>query len=172
MFPADRWCSKETLNEQRTGTSQRAILDLIAREPEGAWTITDLCEALYGDVGKSRRVAVGRALRKMKLPDGWNTARCGIHHCLYFEASLEGQMRRLWRMKYRHWTLEEVRENEYGEGRAQKALGYVNATPLERLDLDIQGQQQLLAMIKMCGGAISRGFRRKTCCSYRRSEEP
>jgi hypothetical protein len=138
------------------GQVQRAILDLIAREPEGAWTITDLCEVIYGDIGKSRRVSVGRALRKMTLPDGWNTARWGIHHCLYFEASLEGQIRKLWRMDYRDWTLKRVKANEWVREHAQKALDYVNATPLERLDLDIQRQQQFLVTIRMCGGPIPR----------------
>ena len=94
----------------------------------------------------------------MKLPHGWNTGCWGVHHCLYFEASLEGQIRALWRTTYRHWTLKRVRAHEWAREQAQKALDYFNATPLERLDLDIQRQQQALVMIRSCGGGIPKGL--------------
>ena len=59
------------------GYIQRTILTLIAEHPHGAWTTSDLSRIVYGgDVTKARRVAVARALRRMKLPGTWCTKRC------------------------------------------------------------------------------------------------
>lgn len=59
------------------GHIQRTILTLIAKHPHGAWTTSDLSRIVYGgDVTKARRVAVARALRRMKLPGTWRTERC------------------------------------------------------------------------------------------------
>jgi hypothetical protein len=55
------------------GHIQRTILELIAANPDGAWTIRDLCRHVYGPgyATKAQRVAVGRALLHMKLPGTW-----------------------------------------------------------------------------------------------------
>ena len=59
------------------GHIQRTILTLIAEHPHGAWNTSDLSRIVYGgDVTKARRVAVARALRRMKLPGTWRTLRC------------------------------------------------------------------------------------------------
>jgi hypothetical protein len=51
--------------------TQRAILDLIASNPHGAWTTLALATAIYGDASKPCHNAVLRALRAMKLPGSW-----------------------------------------------------------------------------------------------------
>lgn len=56
------------------GRLQRAILDLIAENPHGAWLTEQLCDELYdfpNPVEKKHRVAVLHALRTMKLPPDW-----------------------------------------------------------------------------------------------------
>jgi len=59
------------------GHIQRTILTLITDHPHGAWNTSDLSRIVYGgDVTKARRVAVARALRRMKLPGTWRTERC------------------------------------------------------------------------------------------------
>lgn len=59
------------------GHIQRTILTLIAEHPHGAWNTSDLSRIIYGgEVTKARRVAVARALRRMKLPGTWHTERC------------------------------------------------------------------------------------------------
>ena len=48
------------------------ILNRIAAEPNGAWTINTLCRMVYGQhVTKVQREAVNRALRHMTLPGTW-----------------------------------------------------------------------------------------------------
>src|SRR6266576_6290957 len=64
------------------GSVQRKILNLIAAEPNGAWTIGKLCREVYGQrVTKvqrvAERVAVGRALRRMTLPSTWKVRSSG-----------------------------------------------------------------------------------------------
>ena len=51
--------------------TQRAILDLIASNPHGAWTTLALATAIYGDASRPCQNAVLRALRAMKLPGSW-----------------------------------------------------------------------------------------------------
>jgi hypothetical protein len=60
------------------GHIQRAILELISAEPDGAWQTSEICHRVYGWCGleysrffsalKGERAAVSRALRTMKLP--------------------------------------------------------------------------------------------------------
>ena len=61
------------------GHIQRAIVELIAAEPDGAWQTRAICSRVYGiskyAVSKSNRVAVSRALRTMKLPGTWTVER-------------------------------------------------------------------------------------------------
>jgi hypothetical protein len=60
------------------GHLQRAILELIADNPNGAWRTSDICRHVYGKsaaVTKTQRVSVSRALRKMKLPGTWEIWR-------------------------------------------------------------------------------------------------
>jgi hypothetical protein len=63
---------KKTLRMSRgPGRVQRKILELIEREPNGAWSFENLCHLVYGrHPTKSRRVATGRAIRLLK-PGTW-----------------------------------------------------------------------------------------------------
>jgi hypothetical protein len=63
------------------GHIQRAILELILAEPNGAWQTSEICHRVYGWFGledsrifsalKGERAAGSRALRTMKLPGTW-----------------------------------------------------------------------------------------------------
>ena len=60
------------------GRLQRAIIELIERSsPEDVGRTTSwLCEHLYGgNSSKSQRTALIRAIRSMRLPDGWKFER-------------------------------------------------------------------------------------------------
>jgi hypothetical protein len=49
------------------GKVQRAIASLVESDPDGAWTIGDLCQHVYGATDKAKRVVVLRVIRKMQL---------------------------------------------------------------------------------------------------------
>ncbi len=52
------------------GKVKRAILDLMANEPDGAWTIDELCKAVYQSINrvkKKHKVAVLRAGHKIMM---------------------------------------------------------------------------------------------------------
>ena len=54
------------------GHVQRKILELIASEPNGAWSFEELCRLVYERHAiKARRVAIGRAIPRLKLPGTW-----------------------------------------------------------------------------------------------------
>jgi len=53
------------------GRIQRRIIELTHKFPKGA-TLGRLCQEIYGSpVEKKHRVAVGRALKSITLPEGW-----------------------------------------------------------------------------------------------------
>jgi hypothetical protein len=104
------------------GHVQRAIMELIASEPEGAWTTAQLCAHIYPTkrfvVTKKHRVAVTRALRQMKLPPPWLVGRSGSQRCIYNGVSEESIARRYyigstwlesWGRNFQEW-FEIVRE--------------------------------------------------------------
>ena len=69
------------------GRVQKLIKGLIASDPHGAWSVTQLCKHIYPDaaIDKKHRVAVTRALRKMVLPATWDVhtlSRQGNEYCL------------------------------------------------------------------------------------------
>jgi hypothetical protein len=78
------------------GHIQRVILALIEGDPhgDGAWTLSQICEQAYPGINrpeKKHRVAVARALRKMKLPGTWEVRRIDGHgeeYCLTNACSL------------------------------------------------------------------------------------
>ncbi len=76
----------ETLMSRGPGRIQRKIVDLIAANPDGAWTKAGLCQHVYGLVEKRHRVAVIRASERMELPPLWKVCVLGPQGgelCLY-----------------------------------------------------------------------------------------
>jgi hypothetical protein len=66
----------------------RTIAALIEAEPHGAWTMTEICAAVYPGETKQKkhRVAITRAIKKMKLPACWvfeNPRLSDYLSCLY-----------------------------------------------------------------------------------------
>jgi hypothetical protein len=60
------------------GRLQRAIIELVEHsDPEDVgWTLSWLCDHVYAsEVSKSQRSALIRAIKSMKLPDGWKFER-------------------------------------------------------------------------------------------------
>ena len=81
------------------GRIQQAIRALIESNQDGAWSMPQLCKLVYPDctIEKQHRVAIGRALNKMTLPDGWAWKRTGgldlRARVLFNEYSDESQIR-------------------------------------------------------------------------------
>ena len=72
---------KETHRLSRgPGTVERALLNLMAREPDGAFTVEDLCERIYGCAAeKKHRVSIIRALNRIiKRPGDWDLFQAEI----------------------------------------------------------------------------------------------
>jgi hypothetical protein len=62
----------------KSGRLQGAILKLIdgSRDTDVGWTTSWLCEYVYGSKRtKSQRVALIRAIKRMRLPPGWKFER-------------------------------------------------------------------------------------------------
>jgi hypothetical protein len=106
------------------GRTQQGIAALIASEPDGAWTTTQLCRHIYGRyVEKKHRVAVSRALRRMKLPPLWEVvqlAKSGAEYCLHNTGSLESTHIGGWRKQTRGSTAHTRRDPGAGNGHLHK----------------------------------------------------
>lgn len=119
------------------GHVQRAILALIESDRDGDWTISDLCQHVYGKVGKAQRVAVLRALRKMTLLGTWRVRREAYAHCLHDICSSESLARAMYGRSLdtlnQTWphVVERVREA------AAEAIRYRDADPIGKLDIEI-----------------------------------
>jgi len=96
------------------GHIQRTILALIDAHPDGAWTTSELCQLVYtvDQVDKKHRVAVLRALRRIRLPDDWYIWRQGgapHEQCLFSPLSVESYLKASWLYRHRHMTFEAFR---------------------------------------------------------------
>jgi hypothetical protein len=155
------------------GRIQQAILDLIEGNEHDAWSLAELCRLIYPEVKynwheKKHRAAVGRALNRMTLPDGWQWCWGGTKRFLFNAYSDESQIRA--RFLERGSTADDYMRSQYpwwvDEARqaAQEARRYRGASPLERIDMDIvevQKQATLMAAvgaraeaIRICGPRI------------------
>ena len=88
------------------GHVQRAILDLIDGDPDGAWTTTEICQHVYAVdlVEKKHRVAVIRVLRRLK---GWSYShRPGHEGVLWTKYSHESCLKACWLCDHTHMTFE------------------------------------------------------------------
>jgi len=85
------------------GRVQKLIDGLIASDPHGAWSVTQLCKHIYPDapIEKKHRVAVTRALRKMVLPATWDVQKLYYNHG-FLRSSCQHAERRLSRGDRQH----------------------------------------------------------------------
>jgi hypothetical protein len=144
------------------GRVQRSILALIKDEPDGAWTIEDLCRHIYGvrTIEKKHRVAVLRAFDNMDLPQPWYLSRQGNACCLHNPLSLDSEIRREWLSHFSYLNLGlslDRFKQDYGHiiERARdtvaEATRYHQADELGKLDIEIANQQKQLAVCAMAG---------------------
>jgi hypothetical protein len=126
------------------GRVQRAILGLIEAEPDGAWTIADLCRDAYpgaNQIERKHRVAVLSALRRLPALPGtwraWNRYRRGTKHYLCDPCNERSLARVVGAERARALAAEERR--------------WRDASPAERIDIQIQHAQQVLGLYKMAG---------------------
>jgi hypothetical protein len=155
------------------GRAQRAILALIAGNPDGAWTTDELCREVYAGINrveKKHRVAVLRALRTMTLPGMWRVrrlSRAGVEHCLFEPCSDESQTRfswlqSRWEDSFDNWRTSRPRMVERARERSKEARKYRDASPVEKLDIDIDSLQTQIGFLGM---ALQNGGDRELCTS-------
>ena len=144
-----------------SGRIQEAIVAMIETEPQGAWTTTQLCERIYGtSIEKWHRPAVARTLGGMKLPPLWcarRTGKPGTERCLYNAGDVESTLRaaflgdsanrhdwdfEAWKERYPH-RIERAR-NDVG-----KALRYHHASPMEKLDIEVNELRQVIGLLRI-----------------------
>jgi len=51
--------------------ARRAIIELIASDPNGDWSVHQICERIYGHPDHLKREVIRRALQNMSLPGTW-----------------------------------------------------------------------------------------------------
>jgi hypothetical protein len=142
------------------GRVQRVVADLIAAKPDGAWTTAMLCNHVYGrDAEKKHRVAVIRALMLMQLPEPWTLRRgdrTGCELCLVNACSVESLARRIWleadsMYDFDEWKGHYPHRVERAREQAQEAQRYCDASPVEKIDIDIANLQKTLGLLGMVG---------------------
>jgi hypothetical protein len=142
------------------GDVQRGILSIIEANSDGAWTVEELCQKIYQTkrVEKKHRVAVIRALIRMKLPGTWTTRRlhrAGTALCLYDTCSDESMMRAAYaeapearqRGGFNHWQRDGGAERALED--AAEARRWRDASPIELLDLQIAQAEKYLTLNRM-----------------------
>jgi hypothetical protein len=152
------------------GRIQQAIIELIETEPHGAWTTTQLCQHTYDDsVEKRHRVAVARALRRMTLPPLWWVRRAdkqGAEYCLYNAGDEESTSRAVffgdsyaWNYaNFEQWKERCPHRIDKARKCVEEVLCYHNASPIEKLDIDIDRVRQQIALLHGVGTSGANEF--------------
>jgi hypothetical protein len=143
------------------GHVQRTILAMIEAEPHGALTVEEICPRIYPTeaVEKKHRVAVLRAVRRMKLPGTWKVRHAwsaGSPCCLFDECDDESQMRAVFE-DYSWASFERWKESEHGARvrlYAAEAREYRDASPVKKLEIEIERKKNFLASFGDLGGQI------------------
>jgi hypothetical protein len=130
------------------GYVQRKVLELIAANPNGAWTIADLCWIIYRRITKAHRVAVGRALRRMTLPGTWAIKQYwgDRKHWLCDPCNLESMKIACRGHPTNFQPGGQVYEN------VERAKRWRDASPIERIDIQIESLQQQSRLVVMGRG--------------------
>jgi hypothetical protein len=144
-----------------SGHIQRAILELILAEPDGAWQTSEICHRVYGWCGleyspffsvlKGERAAVSRALRTMKLPGTWEVYRSRTRSGEFWlcdpckmkreAAELDCYSVKVLKKFYKG-AVEQITT------RAAEARRYRDATPAGRLAIDIEQEEKKLSFAR------------------------
>jgi hypothetical protein len=141
------------------GWTQRAVLALIEEEPDGAWPSDELCALLYhrNQTEKKHRVAVLRALQRMRLPGTWQVWRLSRHggaYCLVDPCSDESMARlhyaersyRAASLDFADWKRREPEDFERARAQAEESRRYRDASPIDKLTIDIAEAEKRAAM--------------------------
>ena len=93
------------------GRTQRAILALIAAQPDEAWDLEALCRAIYPGDPKPSRSQLGATVRalKMPLPGQWKFGYVDARRRWLYDASnLDAVAQRMWRLETFELTYDEL----------------------------------------------------------------
>ncbi|UXT64130.1 hypothetical protein FY133_00485 [Agrobacterium tumefaciens] len=146
------------------GKVQTAILSLIASDDDGAWTTTDVCEAVYrgaNRIEKKHRVSVSRAIRTMDLPEPWAVARLersGCEYMIFNRLSLESTLRKRWQSHYalsgisfEYFKVRYSHQIPKAEEEVAEYRNYFEADELGRINIEIRDAQTSLGMLRAVG---------------------
>lgn len=146
------------------GKVQTAILSLIASDEDGAWTTTDVCEAVYrgsNRIEKKHRVSVSRAIRTMDLPEPWAVARLersGCEYMIFNRLSLESTLRKRWQSHYalscisfEYFKVRYSHQIPKAEEEVAEYREYFEADELGRINIEIRDAQTSLGMLRAVG---------------------
>jgi hypothetical protein len=144
------------------GHVQRMIADLIEANPDGGWSTSELCRLVYASCKptKAQRVAVGRAIRRMTLPGTWDMRRVGrgeraeTEHCLCDPCNIESVKAAVRAVRGAYYPDRFPRTFEPGGyyfEMVESARRWRDASPIERIDMDIERIQRAIGMICAAG---------------------
>jgi hypothetical protein len=166
VFPLSGDNEEETLMSRGRGRIQQTIIELIASDPHGAWTVGQICERIYPDewrVQKKHRVAVTRGLRRMELPSTWGVCmlqRRGAEYCLYDKCDEESTLRvdylGWWKVApigFWSWREKWPHRIEAAAKSVEKARRYRDASPIGKLDIEIADAREWDIQLSMLEGS-------------------
>jgi hypothetical protein len=124
------------------GAIQRKVLALIEAKPDHAWTTADLCRNVYPgwSVTKAQRVALGRALRRMKLPGTWKFSSSwgqSRDYWLHDPCSLASMT-----VICRSFDPSHLKPGGMIYEAVERAKRFRDGTPLERINMRIEDEQK------------------------------
>jgi len=137
------------------GRIQQTIIELIASDPHGAWTVGQICERIYPDewqkhrvaVARALRHAVARALRHMELPGTWSIgpSHPKREYCLYDKCDEESAQRQIYfaidvSISFAAWKQNPDKSSfwiEHVRKEVSTARRHRDGSPIEKLDIEI-----------------------------------
>ena len=174
--------AEETHMSRGLGRVQREVLAILDEDEDGAWTVGDLCRRVYPGINrpeKSHRVAVARALRKMRLPGGWLVRRLekvGGEYAVFNIYSLNSRLRYKWMGGWAHWSFEDfVTDCENTVAREQRLLNdaveYRDASESRKLNIQIANRKQLISLSGVFGSSNSSELRKELAALILRRQQ-
>jgi hypothetical protein len=131
------------------GRIQQTIIELIASDPHGAWTVGQICEHIYSDEWRAQKHRiVTRALRHMELPGTWSI---GLSHrkreyCLYDKCDEESTLRETYLgiggapLSFAAWKQNPDKSSfwiKHIREQVSTARRHRDGSPIEKLDIEI-----------------------------------
>jgi hypothetical protein len=132
------------------GVVEQAVLKLIAADPDGAWSTTQICRQLYPDLGRVERehqTAIIRALRSMQLPGTWGALKILGELWLCDPCNLASM-----RAARRGGDPAHFAPGGMVYEQVERAKRFGDGSPLEWVQMRIEEEQKWAAQLMQAGG--------------------